>query len=77
VPSTSRPVDLDGMNLMSDVEVGIPASPDSNLGLGLDLEPVVESPEQEAEELAWGNDPATASWGPLMAEVNGIPLLAL
>jgi hypothetical protein len=46
------------------------AIPDPNIGMDLDLEPVAESPEQEEEELPWGNDPATASWAPMMAEVN-------
>ena len=70
VPNTSRTVDLDGMNLISDGEVGLPSIPDPNMGLELDLEPVAESPEEDVEEMPWGNDPATASWGPLMAEVT-------
>lgn len=57
------------MTVMTDVDHS--AVPDLNLGLNLDLEPVVESPEEdEVEDLTWGNDPATASWGPMMAEVR-------
>ncbi|KAJ4373781.1 hypothetical protein N0V83_002520 [Neocucurbitaria cava] len=69
-PVSTRPLDLDGMTVMTDVDHS--AVPDLNLGLNLDLEPVVESPEEdEVEDLTWGNDPATASWGPMMAEIFG------
>jgi hypothetical protein len=58
------------MTIMAGSEVDMPAVPDPNIGMDLDLEPVSESPEREAEELPWGNDPATATWAPMMAEVN-------
>ncbi|KAH7381579.1 hypothetical protein BKA66DRAFT_119699 [Pyrenochaeta sp. MPI-SDFR-AT-0127] len=67
-----RPLDLDGMNIMTDLDD--PAVPDSNIGMSLDLEPVAESPEEAEkadEELPWGNEPATASWAPMMAEIFG------
>jgi hypothetical protein len=70
VPNTSRPLDLDGMTVMTGLEVGTPAISDPNVGLDMDLEAVAESPGEEAEELPWGNDPATATWAPMMAEVN-------
>jgi hypothetical protein len=77
VPNTSRTLDLDGMTVMTGLEVDIPVSPDAKFGLNLDLEPVVESPEEEAEELAaWSNDPATATWAPMMAEVKSALHLA-
>lgn len=57
------------MTVMTDADA--PAAPDLNPGLHLNLEPVVESPEEkEVEELPWGNDPATAAWAPMMAEVS-------
>lgn len=72
VPNTSRPLDLDGMTVLTDLDG--PIAPDPNLGLGMDFEPVVESPEEEeTEELPWGNDPATATWAPMMAEVISNP----
>jgi hypothetical protein len=60
------------MTVMTDVDMDAPAAPDPNMGLDVELEPVVESPEEEEEEeeLPWGNDPATATWAPMMAEVN-------
>jgi hypothetical protein len=61
------------MTIMTGSEADMPAIPDPNIGVDLDLEPVAESPEQE-EELPWGNDPATATWAPMMAEVNISPL---
>lgn len=54
------------MTIMTGSEM--PEAPDPNIGM--DLDPVAESPEQEAEELPWGNDPATATWAPMMAEVT-------
>jgi hypothetical protein len=68
--NTNRLVDLDGMNLLSDMEVDIPAIPDPNIGLEMSLELVVESPQEDVEDLPWGDDPSTASWAPLMAEVR-------
>jgi hypothetical protein len=58
------------MNVMNDIDMDAPTAPDPNMGLDVELEPVVESPEEEEEELPWGNDPATATWAPMMAEVN-------
>jgi hypothetical protein len=58
------------MTIMAGSDADMPAIPDPDIGMDLDLEPVAESPEQEAEELPWGNDPATATWAPMMAEVN-------
>jgi hypothetical protein len=66
------------MTLMTGLNMDSPAVPDPSIGLELDLEPVVESPdeEEEEEELPWGNDPATATWAPMMAEVNSSPRVA-
>jgi hypothetical protein len=56
------------MTVLTDLDG--PVAPDPNLGLSMDFDPVVESPEEEeVEELPWGNDPATATWAPMMAEV--------
>ncbi|KAF2820135.1 hypothetical protein CC86DRAFT_305466 [Ophiobolus disseminans] len=44
IPNTSRSVDLDGMNLMSDMDTGIPAVPDPNVAVDLDLEPIFFGP---------------------------------
>ena len=60
------------MNIMTDVHT----SP--TLNTNLDLEPVEEAPSTEAiteirrnevDVQDWENNPATASWGPLMQEV--------
>jgi hypothetical protein len=59
---------------MTDLDRDAPDAPDPNVGLELDLERVVESPEEE-EELPWGNDPSTATWAPMMAEVRKNPSL--
>jgi hypothetical protein len=73
VPTTSKALDLDGMTIMTGLEVDSPVIPDPNAGMELDLEPVAESPEDNTEELPWGNDPATATWAPMMAEVSRSP----
>ncbi|EAT91791.1 hypothetical protein SNOG_00296 [Parastagonospora nodorum SN15] len=80
VPPTAKSLDLDGMTIMTGLEDNTPAAPDPSTGMDLDLPPVAESPEHEAEDLSWSNDPATATWAPLMAEVQSPPqnsLLAL
>jgi hypothetical protein len=74
-PPTSKPLDLDGMTIMSGLEDDTPAVPDSNMGMELDLQPVAEGPGEETEDLPWGNDPATATWAPMMAEVNTSPII--
>lgn len=65
-------VDLDGMNIMPDMQSS------SAIELGLDLESVEEVPEEHVTEMVrrapvashdWEDSPATASWGPLMQEV--------
>lgn len=65
-------MDLDGMNIISNILT----SP--GLSIGLDLEAVEEVPHTESiteiqrtndDEQEWANNPATASWGPLMEEV--------
>jgi hypothetical protein len=61
------------MTIMTGLEIDSPMIPDPNAGMDLDLEAVAESPEEETEELPWGNDPATATWAPMMAEVNSAP----
>lgn len=68
VPNTSRPLDLDGMTVLMGLD-SPPTAPDPTLGLDLSLEAVVESPDTEEMEDPWSNDPATASWAPMMAEV--------
>jgi hypothetical protein len=60
---------------MTGMEDDIPAVPDPSAGMNLDLQSVAESPEEEAEDLPWGNDPSTATWAPMMAEVNYPPAL--
>jgi hypothetical protein len=67
---TSRLVDLDGMKFMSDVEPDISIVPSGNNDFEMHVEPIVKSPEEVEEEMPWGDDPATATWGPLMAEVS-------
>lgn len=67
----NRPLDLDGMNIMT--RISGPTSQTSDLEMNMDLGPLSESPEDDAdeiEELPWGNAPATASWAPLMEEVD-------
>ncbi|KAF1947208.1 hypothetical protein EJ02DRAFT_417803 [Clathrospora elynae] len=70
-PTTAtRPVDLDGMTVMTDIDA--PVAPNPTIGIYLDLQPVVESPEEEqAEELPWGNAPETANWAQMMEEIFG------
>jgi hypothetical protein len=48
---------------------------DPGAGMGLELVRVVDTPEEKGEEAQieipeWGDSPATASWGPFMAEVQ-------
>jgi hypothetical protein len=62
------------MNIIGDIHTS-PA-----LELDLDLEPVEEIPHEPVKEIQrsqvdvqdWENNPATASWGPLMQEVCDI-----
>ncbi|KAJ4323389.1 hypothetical protein N0V94_001861 [Neodidymelliopsis sp. IMI 364377] len=73
-PSTKL-VDIDGMNIMFDVRIS------SASDLDIDLEPVEEIPTQHTKEIQvrrppveisdWEDNPATASWGPLMQEFFG------
>ncbi|KAF2034502.1 hypothetical protein EK21DRAFT_97583 [Setomelanomma holmii] len=44
VPDTSRPLDLDGMTVMTGLEVDTPAAPDPTIGMNLDLEAVIFGP---------------------------------
>lgn len=60
------------MTIMTGVEDNTQAVLDPSTGMDLNLQPVTESPEQEAEDLPWGNDPATATWAPMMAEVPSL-----
>lgn len=63
------------MNILTEVHAS------SALGLNLDLDPVEEVPTEAIEKVRrnqldvqdWENNPATASWGPLMQEVCGVP----
>lgn len=69
----TRPLDLDGMTLITDAQAESVPVPDldTDLGMPLDLAPVEEpAKEDDVEELSWGNDPATAAWAPMMAEVS-------
>lgn len=68
--SLSRPLDLDGMTVMIDVN-GC-RSADTDVGMTIDLEPVAKSQtdDNEVEELPWANTSATATWAPLMEEVS-------
>jgi hypothetical protein len=72
IRGSARLVDLDGMNIIADIRT----SPTMNVDL--DLEPVEEIPAETITEIQrnrqvdvhdWENNPATASWGPLMQEV--------
>lgn len=66
--SRSKPLDLDGMNIMSN----IPAT--STLNLSLDLtEQTKEVQKSQIDPRDWGNDPVTATWGILMREVHSSP----
>lgn len=67
IPTSTRPLDLDGMTIMTGSEM--PSAPEPNMGMELDS--VAEIPEDETDELPWGNDPATATWAPMMAEIFG------
>ncbi|KAF9698912.1 hypothetical protein EKO04_002756 [Ascochyta lentis] len=66
-------VDLDGMNIMTNVHIS--PAPD----LSLDLEPVEDVPADTVTEIRrsqidvqdWEDNAATASWGPLMQEFFG------
>lgn len=69
-----RLVDLDGMNIISEV----PTSP--TLGLDVDAEPIeedrsaepiIEVRRSQVDVQDWENNSATASWGPLMQEFFG------
>ena len=57
------------MTIMTGLEDNTQAVPDRDMSMDLDLQPVAQNPEHDAEELPWGNDPATATWAPMMAEV--------
>ena len=61
------------MTIMTGLENDTAAVPDPSAGMDIDLQPVTQSPEQETEDLPWGNDPATATWAPMMAEVTTLP----
>jgi hypothetical protein len=56
------------MTVMTDMD-SVPA-PDPNMGMNMELEPVVESPENNDVVEGWEIDPTTASWAPMMAEVR-------
>ncbi|KAF2626000.1 hypothetical protein BU25DRAFT_396170 [Macroventuria anomochaeta] len=70
---STRLVDLDGMNIIADVHTS------HTLNLDLELEPVEEIPTETIAQVRrsqvdvqdWENNPATASWGPLMQEFFG------
>lgn len=65
---TNRALDLDGMNVLTDVYS--PMAPAPKAPQNMALEPVNESPESdEVEDLGWADTPETATWGPIMAEV--------
>jgi hypothetical protein len=60
----NRLLDLDGMNVLT--RLGY-----SSARLGMDLESAVASPEDDdTEDLPWGDELATATWAPMMAEVH-------
>ncbi|CAN9288064.1 unnamed protein product [Alternaria alternata] len=74
VPSAvKRPLDLDGMTVMTDLHPPVMlANQSQQVEMELDLQPVRESSEEgEAEDLPWGNAPATATWAPMMEEIFG------
>jgi hypothetical protein len=61
------------MTIMTGLGADSPITLDSKTGMNIDLQAVTESSEEEIEELPWGNDPATATWAPMMAEVDRSP----
>jgi hypothetical protein len=68
------------MTVLSDMNAAIVPGPD--LGMSLNLEPEevfsVEAAEETYNEvLEWVDSPATASWGPFMAEVCVAPSMGL
>jgi hypothetical protein len=71
--TSAGPLDLDGMTVVSGVNTT--SVPDPDAGMSLDLGPVVKqifpdnAQEGQIEVPEWGDSPATASWGPFMAEV--------
>ena len=71
-PAVKRPLDLDGMTVMTDLHPpAMLANQRQQVEMELDLQPVRESSEEgEAEDLPWGNAPATATWAPMMEEVR-------
>ncbi|RYO27993.1 hypothetical protein AA0111_g7089 [Alternaria arborescens] len=74
VPSAvKRPLDLDGMTVMTDLHPPVMlANQSQQVEMELDLQPVRESSEEgEVEDLPWGNAPATATWAPMMEEIFG------
>ena len=71
-------VDLDGMNIVTDIHSS------SALELSLDLEPAEEIPAEQVKEIVqrsqvdpqdWEDNSVTASWGPLMQEVPNCAFL--
>ncbi|KAF2131866.1 hypothetical protein P153DRAFT_354555 [Dothidotthia symphoricarpi CBS 119687] len=69
------PLDIDGMTIMGDMEAHPASIADlgSNLDMSINLAPVERPPkDDDVEELPWGDDPATASWAPMMAEMFGL-----
>lgn len=74
----ARRLDLDGMTVMTDADA--PAAADGNASMDIAFSPLPESSEErkeqeeeegeEIEELPWDDAPATATWAPMMEEVN-------
>jgi hypothetical protein len=73
VPSAAkRPLDLDGMTVMTDAHTPVvPVPKHQHLDTERDLTPVRESSEEgEVGDLPWGDGPATATWAFMMEEVR-------
>ena len=74
--NNNKSLDLDGMNVPTRPGLSFALDSNPDMNLGMNLEPLVASSENDdAEALPWGNEPATATWAPMMAEVCDIAYL--
>jgi hypothetical protein len=72
-PDNNKSLDLDGMNFLTRLGLSFALELNPSMNLGMNLEPAVASSEDDdAEDMPWGIEPATANWAPMMAEVHNI-----
>jgi hypothetical protein len=71
VPNNDRSLDVDGMNVLIRLEASSTRDPNSGLRTDLELA-AARRGDDDAGDLPWGNEPATATWAPMMAEVHPI-----